>query len=95
VADGIVCGGIGERLKAVRMVLYVALLSRRARWWRVLRGGAALQCGVVWCALYSSSRAVDAAPLLLLLPLLLWLFGASCELLCIVVLCVAVQGRSE
>jgi hypothetical protein len=29
---GVVCGGIGERLKAVRMALYVALLSRLARW---------------------------------------------------------------
>jgi hypothetical protein len=47
---GIVCGGIGERLKAVRMALYVALLSRRARWWRVWRGGAALQCAVARCA---------------------------------------------
>jgi hypothetical protein len=29
---GVVCGGIGERLKAVRIAMYVALLSRRARW---------------------------------------------------------------
>ena len=28
---GVVCGGIGERLKAVRMALYVALLSRGGR----------------------------------------------------------------
>jgi hypothetical protein len=59
-----VCGGIGERLKAVRMALYVALLSRRARWWRVWRGGAALQCAVAWCAVCSSLRTVDAALLL-------------------------------
>jgi hypothetical protein len=58
---GVVCGGIGERLKAVRMALYVALLLRRARWWRVWRGGAALQCAVVWCAVCSSLRTVDAA----------------------------------
>jgi hypothetical protein len=28
---GVVCGGIGECVKAVRMALYVALLLRRAR----------------------------------------------------------------
>jgi hypothetical protein len=58
---GVVCGGIGERLKAVRLALYVTLLSRRARWWRVWRGGAALRCTVAWCAVCSSLRTVDAA----------------------------------
>ncbi len=62
---GVVCGGIGERLKAVCMALYVALLSRRARWSRVWRGGVALQCAVAWCAVCSSLRAVNAMLLLL------------------------------
>ncbi len=35
------------------MALYVALLSRRARWWRVWRGGAVLQCAVQ-CAVRSA-----------------------------------------
>ncbi len=54
---GVVCGGIGERLKAVRMALYVALLSRRARWSRVWRGGAVLQSMLsrdVHCAIRSA-----------------------------------------
>jgi hypothetical protein len=93
VADGIVCVCIGKHLKAVHMALYVALLSRRARWSRVWRGGAALQCAVAWCAVCSSSRAVDAALLPLLLLLWLWLCEVSGELLCVLLCCVGCVGR--
>jgi hypothetical protein len=74
------------------MALYVALLSRRARWWRVWRGGAALQCAVAWRAVCSSCRAVDAALLPLLLLLWLWLCEVSGELLCMLLCCVGCAG---
>jgi hypothetical protein len=57
---GVVCGGIGERLKAVRMAMYVALLLRRA-----MVASVSWRCGgAVWCRVMcrlSSFRAVDAA----------------------------------
>ncbi len=92
VADGVVCVGIGEHLKAARMALYVALLSRRAMVASVAwRCGAAVCCRVV-CSV-SSSRAVDAALLLLLLLLSLWLCEVSGELLRGLLCCVGCVGR--